>query len=168
MAQVDIITVNSMDNDRIAGLTDLLIAVVEDGASVGFLPPLSREEAANYWGKLMSPGVILWIAKRDNRIIGSVQLHLAMKRNAGHRAEVAKLMILPGERRKGVGRMLMQRLEEEAKEQGRTLLILDTRTGDPANHLYRSLNFQEVGRIPNYAKSPDGQLHETVFYFKEL
>jgi hypothetical protein len=32
----------------------------------------------------------------------------------------------------------------------------------------RTLGFREAGRIPDYAKSADGKLHKTVFYYKRL
>ncbi len=46
--------------------------------------------------------------------------------------------------------------------------MLDTRAGDIANHLYRSMGYAEAGRIPRYVRSPNGALHETVIYYKEL
>jgi ribosomal protein S18 acetylase RimI-like enzyme len=72
----------------------------------------------------------------------------------------------PGYRRNGIGRLLMQRAEERAKQDGRSLLVLDTREGDPSNHLYTSLGYIRAGRIPNYAKSASGELDATIFYYK--
>ena len=54
-------------------LTELLIRVVEDGASVGFLPPLSYDEASAYWEDVLGPGVTLWVAVQDGQAIGTVQ-----------------------------------------------------------------------------------------------
>nr|WP_223068371.1 GNAT family N-acetyltransferase [Paenibacillus caui] len=160
--------VKFMEQRLLNGLSKLLIRVVEDGASIGFLPPLSDEEAAGYWKQVLEPGVHLWIAVQDGTIVGSVQLQLALKANGSHRAEVAKLMVDPDSRRKGIARLLMQTMEAKAKEEGRSLLVLDTRSGDPSNNLYRSLNYSEAGRIPRYARSANGDLDETVFYYKEF
>ena len=88
-------------------LTELLIRVVEDGASVGFLPPLSYDEASAYWEDVLGPGVTLWVAVQDGQAIGTVQPQCAMKANGRHRAEVAKLMVDPASRRGGIGRALM-------------------------------------------------------------
>jgi ribosomal protein S18 acetylase RimI-like enzyme len=166
-AHVEILEVNSLDMKTLKELTELLIKIVEDGASVGFLSPLDEVDSMNYWKEVMGPGVFLWVARLDGKMIGTVQLHLAMKKNATHRAEVAKLMILPDERRKGIARLLMQYVEDKAVEQGRNLLILDTRSGDPSNNLYRSLGYIEAGKIPNYAKSSNGKLDDTIFYYKQ-
>jgi ribosomal protein S18 acetylase RimI-like enzyme len=147
-------------------LSELLIQVVEDGASIGFLPPLKRAEATKYWENVLNPEVILFVANINNQIVGTVQLHLCSKQNGGHRAEIAKLMTHPNYRRNGVGRSLMQKAEERAKQDGRLLLVLDTREGDPSNHLYTSIGYIQAGRIPNYAKSASGELDATIFYYK--
>ena len=157
-----------LDADEIEHLADLLVAVVADGASVGFLPPLGRADARRYWSAALAPGVALMLAERAGRIVGAVQLHPASSANGRHRAEVAKLMVHPDQRRQGIGRRLMERLEAVARADGRRLLVLDTRDGDPSNDLYRSLGYQEVGRIPRYARSADGRFEATVYYYKEL
>jgi ribosomal protein S18 acetylase RimI-like enzyme len=77
-------------------------------------------------------------------------------------------MVLPSAQRQGLGRALMLRLESEARARGRSLLVLDTREGDPSNALYRELGYQEAGRIPAYARSASGQLDATVIYYKLL
>jgi ribosomal protein S18 acetylase RimI-like enzyme len=153
---------------EVEGLADLLIAVVADGASVGFLPPLGREDAVAHWQDVLAPGVVLFVAEQAGRIVGTVQLQCAPKLNAAHRAEIAKLMVDPDARRQGLGRRLMEAAEAEAYRLGRTLLVLDTREGDPSNGLYMTLGYAEVGRIPRYARSASGKLDGTVIYFKEL
>lgn len=77
-------------------------------------------------------------------------------------------MTHPNFRRNGIGRSLMQKVEERAKQENRSLLVLDTREGDPSNKLYKSLDYQEVGTIPGYAISPNGKLDATVIYYKNI
>lgn len=149
-------------------LSELLIQVVADGASIGFLPPLQLTDANNYWENLLSPEILLFVAKINNQIAGSVQLHLCTKQNGGHRAEIAKLMTHPNYRRNGIGRYLMNKAEERAKKEGKSLIVLDTREGDPSNLLYSSLGYSQAGKIPYYAKSANGELHSTVFYYKSF
>nr|WP_188645914.1 hypothetical protein [Marinithermofilum abyssi] len=81
-----------------------------------------------------------------------------------HIDELSELLIQVVE----VGRSLMQKAEERVKQEGRSLLVLDTREGDPSNHLYTSMGYIRAGRIPNYAKSANGELHATIFYYKQL
>jgi ribosomal protein S18 acetylase RimI-like enzyme len=152
--------------EHVDELSELLIQVVEDGASIGFLPPLTPLDSVEYWNNIKGPEVILYVAKINNKIVGSVQLHLCTKQNGDHRAEIAKLMTHPDYRRKGIGRSLMEKAEERANQEERTLLVLDTREGDPSNHLYTSIGYVQAGRIPNYAKSANGALHATIYYYK--
>jgi ribosomal protein S18 acetylase RimI-like enzyme len=149
-------------------LASLLIAVVEDGASIGFLPPLCEDDSLSYWKGVLAPNVRLWVARHNGELVGTVQLHLSTPRNGTHRAEIAKLMVHPKSRRMGIARRLMAVAEQTAIQDNRSLIVLDTRAGDPSNTLYRSLGFLEAGRIPQYARSADGHLHETVFYYKLL
>lgn len=149
-------------------LCDVLVAVVDAGASVGFLPPLSRTEALAYWTEVLQPGVLLWTAEEAGVIQGTVQLHLVRKPSGRHRAEVAKLLVHPRAQQRGIGRKLMEALEAEARARGRSLLVLDTREGDPSNRLYLAMGFQEAGRIPHYAARANGALDTTVFYYKLL
>jgi GNAT superfamily N-acetyltransferase len=154
-------------------LVALLQDVVGGGASVGFVPPLGADEAAAYWesvgAALKGGGRRLWIARAaDGGIAGTVQLDLAGQANGRHRAEVTKLMVLSSARRQGIGRLLMEAAEAEASRLGRTTLVLDTRLGDPSEALYRGMGWQPAGTIPRYARSADGTLHTTAFYYKLL
>ncbi|MCP1124349.1 GNAT family N-acetyltransferase [Bacillus sp. 3103sda1] len=163
--QLEIEDVKIIDED-IEELSELLRVVVDDGASIGFLPPMKQEEAIKYWETVLSPEAILFVARINKEVAGSVQLHLSTKQNGSHRAEIGKLMTHPKFRRNGIGRALMQKAEERANQENRSLLVLDTREGDPSNKLYTSLGFVEAGKIPRYAESANGELHTTVFYYK--
>ncbi|HFK1681141.1 TPA: N-acetyltransferase family protein [Bacillus tropicus] len=154
--------------DDLGELSNLLKTVVDDGASIGFLPPLEQKESTKYWQTVLAPEVILYVAKINNELAGSIQLHLVTKPNGIHRAEICKLMTHPNFRRNGIGRLLMQKAEERAKQEIRSLIVLDTREGDPSNRLYKSLDYQEAGKIPEYAISPNGNLDATVIYYKIL
>jgi ribosomal protein S18 acetylase RimI-like enzyme len=88
--------------------------------------------------------------------------------NGSHRAEIAKLMVHPEARRQGLGRLLMETAEARARVEQRSLLVLDTRLGDPSNQLYLSMEYIEAGRIPAYARSANGELSATVYYYKQL
>jgi ribosomal protein S18 acetylase RimI-like enzyme len=153
---------------HIVELSDLLRIVVDDGASIGFLSPMAPSAAAEFWHHTLNTHVILYVALMDDTLAGTVQLHLCTKQNGTHRAEIAKMMVHPAFRQKGIAKKLMQTAEKRAKEEGRTLLILDTVEGAPSNHLYTSLGFLQGGRIPDYAASPYGELEPTVIYYKHI
>ncbi|GMA64184.1 GNAT family N-acetyltransferase [Alicyclobacillus fastidiosus] len=166
--ELEIRQITEWDTRDMNSLSSLLIDVVEDGASIGFLTPLSEQDSLEYWKGVIAPDVRLWIAEYNGEVIGTVQLQLSTKQNGKHRAEIAKLMVHPKARRLGIARRLMGTAEDTAVQEGRSLIVLDTRAGDSSNTLYRSLGYIEAGRIPQYAKSANGQLDTTVLYYKLL
>ncbi len=153
-------------------LVTLLQDAVASGASIGFIPPLNEEEAREYWNSVLEDIAqkrrILLIARNTENIVGAVQLELATKPNARHRAEVQKLFVFQQQRQRGIGRLLMQAIEPIARELGRTLLVLDTRSGDSAEQLYRKLGYVEVGTIPSYAQNATGTFDATIIFYKSL
>jgi ribosomal protein S18 acetylase RimI-like enzyme len=100
--------------------------------------------------------------------VGTVQLQPPESENGAHRGEVAKLLVHPEWRRQGIARALMTTLEAEARAAGKTLLVLDTREGDPSNKLYRALGYREAGRIPGWTRDATGTPSATVFWYKPL
>lgn len=153
-------------------LTELLRDGVNNGAAMGFLAPLSVAEAESYWLEvveaLKNPSRILLGALEQNKVIGSIQLDLATRANGLHRAEVMKVMVHTGHRRRGVSIALMNEIEKKARELKRTTLVLDTREGDVAENLYLQAGFVRSGIIPNFARSSDGSLHATIVMYKLL
>lgn len=154
------------------GLTDLLADVVEGGASVGFLSPLSREDALKWWRAQAAPvangALVMWVARDGERVLGTVQLRFAAMPNGAHRAEVAKLLVHRDARRAGLGRALLDAAEGEAVKRGVTLLVLDTETGSGAEPLYRRAGWTEVGVIPDYATDPNGVPRPTTVFYKRV
>jgi GNAT superfamily N-acetyltransferase len=105
----------------------------------------------------------------DGQLGGTVQLDLATPPNQRHRGEVMKLLVHPSLRRRGIARALMIALEDVAREEGRTLLTLDTWTGGAAERLYTSLGYVTVGVIPRFARpSTTSALEPTTIMYKEL
>lgn len=159
-------------SNRIDCLTDLLLDCVEGGASVSFMLPLERAKARSFWQNVVD-GVArgernLVVAEdEEGRIVGTVQMITAMPDNQPHRADIAKLLVHRQARRGGVGRQLMLAIEDEARKQRRTVLVLDTASPD-AERLYERLGWQRVGVIPNYALMPDGAMAATTYYYKHL
>ena len=153
-------------------LAHVLIACVEAGASVSFMPPLSLDRARAFWREV-ARGVargerLLFAAWRDGAIVGTAQLVLVPQENQPHRAEVAKLLVHPAARRQGIGRMLLEAVERAAAAAGRTLLTLDTGVGGEGEALYRAAGWHEAGVIPGYALWPDGSPCATRFFYRQV
>lgn len=159
---------------RLVELGGLLHACVEAGASVNFVAPFTAADAEDFWRlKVLPPARsghrTVLVAEEGAAIAGSVQLGTDTPPNQPHRADVTKLLVHPDFRRRGIARALMRALEAEARRQGRTLLTLDTRSGDAAEPLYASLGYVAVGVIPGYSlDTARERLEATTVMYKAL
>ncbi len=154
-----------------AALCALLTDVVHGGASVNFVAPLLPETASRYWDEVfasLGPDLALWVAEEYGEVVGSVQLALCRKQNGLHRAEVMKLLVSSRHRQRGIARQMMAELEAFARLEGRTLLVLDTEVGSPAETVYQRLGWTRVGEVPDYALNTSGVLSAAVYYYKRL
>jgi GNAT superfamily N-acetyltransferase len=154
-------------------LADVLIDCVEGGASVSFMLPLPREKALAFWrgvadGVARGERVLLIAEDGEGRIVGTVQMIMSLPDNQPHRGDVAKMLVHRNARRRGVAQRLMTALDDAAREEGKTVLVLDTVTGGDAERLYERAGWQRVGDVPKYALMPDGDFCSTTFFYKHL
>ena len=168
------VTVERLDGvaarEQREALADVLVDCVVGGASVSFMTPFSTADALAFFESI-EPEIeagsrVLLAAFDDGELVGTVQIAAAWPPNQPHRADVAKLLVRRSARNRGVGRLLMEHAEAEARAEGWTLLVLDTVTGDPAERLYERMGWTKVGVIPNYALYPDGRPCDTTVFWK--
>ena len=159
-------------DDDVTALAALLVDAVESGAAVSFLAPLSLGDAEAWWRETLAalgPRGICLVARDDQGIAGSVQVHAAWAPNQPHRGEVVKLLVHTRARRQGIARQLMEAAEREARREGYLLLTLDAKTGGEAEQLYRALGWVEVGTIPRFALDPDrAAFHGATIFYRDL
>jgi GNAT superfamily N-acetyltransferase len=158
---------------RRAELANLLVDSVQSGGAVNFVWPMTQAKADAWWdGALASYDAgerLILAAESGGEMVGTVQLVLALQENQRFRADVAKMLVLSSARRLGIGAALLTAVEEEARRIGRTLLTLDTRTGEAGERLYARMGWRRVGEVADYAINPDGNgLHGATFFFKKL
>ena len=159
-------------HEQLDGLAGVLFDCVAGGASVRYMAPFSHEQARDAFEgvalEVEQGRRLLLAAFAGEEVVGTVQVLLAMQPNSPHRAEIAQLLVHRSARRRGIAQLLMERAEAEARAEGKTLLVLDTVTGDDAERLYERLGWTKVGVIPNYALSPDGRPCATTVFWKSL
>jgi ribosomal protein S18 acetylase RimI-like enzyme len=158
--------------DNLDALAEVLADCVAGGASVSFMAPFSHADAKAFFSRLL-PEIergdrILLAAFAASELFGTVQIILATPPNQPHRGDVAKMLVHRSARRQGIANRLMLAVEEHARAAGKTLLVLDTVTGDAAERLYERLGWTKVGVIPNYALYPDGRWCDTTVFYKQL
>jgi GNAT superfamily N-acetyltransferase len=172
MESIQVRTLPQVGDRDIQQLSDVLIDCVEGGASVSFMLPIARATAVAFWQSVaaaVARGERILIVAEDHagRIVGTVQLILAQVENQPHRADVAKMLVHRRARRHGVGADLLAAAESAALQAGKSLLVLDTASGD-AERLYARLGWLRCGVIPNYALLPGGGFCDTTFFYRAL
>ena len=156
----------------LAELAGVLVDCVEGGASVSFLSPLPLDQALGFFRRVAvsvaAGDTVLLAARLDGRVVGTVQLGLDTPPNQPHRADIKKMLVHRSARGRGIGAALMARVEEEARQRGRWLLVLDTVPGENGHRLYLRAGWQQTGVVPDYALFPDGRLCDTSIMWKRL
>jgi len=154
-------------------LADILHDSVLHGASVNFVQPFAMDQARGFWLRqlpsLRDGTAMLFVARHNGIIVGTVMLGFDTPPNQKHRADVKKLLVHSRARRQGLARALMQAAETEARQRGLKLLTLDTEHRSAAEPLYHALGYTLLGIMPAYALAADGSaLRDCAFFYKPL
>ena len=84
-------------------------------------------------------------------------------------AEVKRMYTREAVRGRGVGKALVARLEQEARDAGFRILRLETGTyQDAAIGLYERCGFRRCGAFGHYAELPPHRTEMSIFYEKDL
>lgn len=67
-----------------------------------------------------------------------------------------------------MARQLLDAVDAVARQEGKTLMVLDTVTGGDAERLYARAGWQRVGEVPGYALMPDGAPCGTTFFYRAV
>ncbi|MFM9975241.1 MAG: N-acetyltransferase family protein [Beijerinckiaceae bacterium] len=170
------LTIRSLDHAEarrvLPALSELLVDAVANGASVNFMAGFTVKEADIYWTKQivgLDENDRVWlVAEAEDSIIGTVMCVFAQQPNQPFRADISKMLVHSSQRRRGIGALLLQRIEEEALKVGKTLLVLDTGAGSAGDRLYTRMGWTAIGTIPGYAYTTDGRPEGATFFYKQL
>lgn len=91
-----------------------------------------------------------------------------LSRTGFEEEELLLLAVHPEERRKGLGRMLLNRLRAEAAQRGVRRLLLEMRKGNDAERLYRNFGFEPIGERREYYRTPGGQRLDAITFACEI
>jgi GNAT superfamily N-acetyltransferase len=153
-------------------LTSLLIDAVNSNAGVSFMHPLSPDIATAFWRKQVgdvSTGAIHHFVAEDNSsIVGTVLLHKAWAPNQPHRGEISKMLVHSSRRRQGIGRKLLETVEQKARGLGLSLITFDAVAHGRTEFFYKEAGYVVAGYYPGYALSPQGELDDTALFYKQL
>ncbi|KAK6082254.1 hypothetical protein SCUP515_02546 [Seiridium cupressi] len=147
-------------------------------SSIGFHAPLSDQDADKYWLDVFtkvdqSPATlylfVLTKSEASKDVLATSQIHIIPKATHQHRAEIAKLLVHPSARRRGIATAMMKFVEKFARDDlQRAMLNLDTVTEAAALDFYRWTGWTEWGTCPDYAEFADGRRGSITFSVKFL
>jgi [ribosomal protein S18]-alanine N-acetyltransferase len=113
--------------------------------------------AAQCLSTLAMPGAQLLLAMDGDRTTG-----FALSRVVSDEEELLLIGVLPDSRRNGVGRQLVETLLKNAQKSFRAAVFLEVREGNAAQHFYKSMGFQPVGRRKAYYHAKDGTRFDAI------
>ncbi|MFW6040015.1 MAG: ribosomal protein S18-alanine N-acetyltransferase [Gemmatimonadota bacterium] len=105
---------------------------------------------ATFRGLLRRRSTALLVAEQAGEVVGYAVLWFA-----ADEAELGDMAVLPEERRRGLGRRLLDGALTEATRRGAKRLYLEVRESNTAaRSLYRRAGFEAVGRRSDYYSEP--------------
>lgn len=119
------------------------------------------------WQKrAQEPESVILLAKIQRKTVGLIGIY--WKGNQKERGEIWATFVDRDYRRRGVGRLLMQAIEEEARKNGTKIVTLGVIKGrNAALTLYKSLGYKETKEKNNQEKS-NGIHFDSYYYEKTL
>ena len=100
---------------------------------------------------------------------GAESVHgFALTRGGFEEEELLLFAVLPQSRGRGIGRALLQRFIDDARERGAHRLFLEMRRDNPAESLYRKLGFVPVGERRQYYRTPNGARIDAITFARDL
>ena len=176
MRRDDTLEIRRLSTEEVATRLDELASVLHDcvagGASIGYVDPFDLDDAraafVGFAAEVAAGRRLLVAALLGGRLVGTVQVALAFPPNQPHRGEITKLLVHRDARRRGVAERLMAAAEDEARREGKTLLVLDAVSDGDAARLYARMGWVTVGVVPDFALFPDGRPCDTTYFYKRL
>ena len=166
------VTARELESELLPSFVELLRDTVDSGAPLGFLAPLALDLARDYWLSLrpdLHVGTrVLLAAFDDRRVVGTGQLVCSVLPASRHRAELQKICVASDRRGCGIGTLLLTALHTLAGQRGRSLLLLNTRHGSPAQRLYKRFGYDEAGLVRGYMRDAEGRRYDSVLMVREF
>ncbi len=150
-------------------ICDATYAGIESGGGFGWVTKPPRDVLERYWqGVVAMPSRILFVARLDNMICGSLQLVKPPVNNEAQSfsCNLTTHFVAPWARGHKLAAMLVKAAEDEALAEGFSVINLDVReTMTRAIEIYESLGFTRIGTHPAYAKV-EGKVLKGHYYMK--
>lgn len=147
-------------------LFDLFNKSILHGGTIGFLKPMTRRRAQEYFEYLkrgIHTGDIIAVVAGGKPLDGFGLIRRDVEELQRHCFEMGRVMVRPEVQRHGLGAAIVQRLLAEARRRKVEVLWLDVRiTNVAAIELFQKLGFRTWGIFPDRIKT--GRSYVDVLY----
>ncbi|BCI71502.1 acetyltransferase family protein [Sphingomonas sp. S17] len=130
----------------------IILPVIRAGETYALDPAMTQETALAYW---LGADRASFVFEEDGRILGTYYLR-ANQAGGGDHVANAGYMTHPAARGRGVARAMALHSLDEARDQGFTAMQFNfvVSANAAAVHLWQSLGFAIVGRVPGAFRHP--------------
>jgi len=167
---VDYVT-EPLSRSDLNDLCDATDAAIEGGGGFGWLHVPERASLERYWqGVVTAPTRKLFVARLDGVICGTTQLILPPGNNEAqaHMVQMTINFVAPWARGHGLARMLLETVEDKAREMGYAVINLDVRkTMQRAIDLYEAMGYVRFGEHP-FSVRTNGETVTSYYYYKNI
>lgn len=99
---------------------------------------------------------------------GNPAAGFSLVRSVAGEDELLLIAVDPAHRRRGLGRKLLDLVIADSRRRQSSRIHLEMRSGNPADHLYRTRGFVPVGTRPNYYRSHSGDRLDAITFCLNL
>lgn len=155
-----------------AAVHRVIADVVALGGAVGWLAVPDERETAAFLDEQLALAArgdgAVCVARADGRVEAFGVWNRYGAAVVRQNAEIRKVMVHPGARGRGLGRVVVEALTAHATAAGIEVLVLDARGNNHGAHaLYESLGWQRCGSIPDFIAVGD-ERWDRVFFAKRV
>lgn len=100
--------------------------------------------------------------------LGDAMVGFGLIRSIAGEAELLLLGVAPDARRRGYGRLILQRCVEVAARTGAETMFLEVREGNEAVSLYRAAYFEQYNCRPDYYVGRDGIRRAALSFKRQI
>jgi ribosomal protein S18 acetylase RimI-like enzyme len=147
-----------------------ILAIIEPtiraGETYALPADMSEADALAYW---MGPGRAVFVGEADGRVVGTYFLRANQLGGGEHVANSAYITDT-ALRGRGIARRLAEHSLEEARRRGFLAMQFNfvVASNEAAVHLWQSLGFEAVGRLPGAFRHPRLGLVDALVMFRKL
>lgn len=149
-----------------AAIWSLLEPTVRAGDTFAVPHDMSQQDAIAYW---FAPGHAVFLAELDGEPVGTYLMR-ANQRGGGDHVANAAYTTAPAMRGRGIARAMGEHSLDEARRRGFRAMQFNFVVGanESAVHLWQSLGFSIVGRLPEAFRHPRLGYVDALVMFRRL